>query len=320
MSISTDEKIAVVGTGLVGRAWSIVFARAGFPVSLYDPVDGAVEQALQLVEELLPELAQEDLLGGNSPDQVKARLTSAPTLTDALAGAMYVQESAPERLEVKQELYRELDQLAEPNTVLASSTSGIPASAFTEGLANRQRCLVAHPINPPHIVPLVEIVPTPWTDAEVIQKTKALMSQIQQLPIQLNREVKGFVVNRLQGALLAEAFKLVEDGVCNVTDVDAAIANGLGLRWSFIGPFETIDLNSAKGVRGYCEMLGPLYYELAQEQADPRPWSEALVNEIDRQRREKLPVEHIGTRQVWRDQRLAKLVNAKKQADQKLGE
>ena len=313
------EKIAAIGTGLVGRAWSIVFARAGYSVTLYDPVEGAVEQALKLIEQSLPELAQADLLNGCDSNEVMSRLQQATNLAAAVADAVHVQESAPERVEVKQALYQELDQLAAPTTVLASSTSGIPASAFTEPLANRQRCLVAHPINPPHIIPLVEIVPAPWTEGVVVERTRSLMAKVKQVPIQLNHEVKGFVVNRLQGALLAEAFKLVEDGVCSVADVDAAVADGLGLRWSFMGPFETIDLNSPKGVRGYCDMLGALYYELAQEQADPRLWGERLVADIDQQRRQQLTADAILERQIWRDQRLAMLVGAKKDADETLG-
>ncbi len=312
-------KIAIVGTGLVGRAWSVVFARAGFEAWLFDPVDGAADKALELIDASLPDLAERNLLGGESPQAVRARLHKAGSAAEALDGAVHAQESAPERREVKQALYVELDRLASPDTVLASSTSGIPASAFTEGLEHRSRCLVAHPINPPHIIPLVEIVPAPWTDPAVVERTRTLMRQVGQSPIDLTREVKGFVVNRLQGALLSEAFRLVEDGVCSAADVDAAVADGLGLRWSFIGPFETIDLNSPRGVRGYCEMLGPLYHELAQEQADPREWSEALVSKVESQRREVLPESGIQGRQAWRDQRLAMLVNAKKQADEKLG-
>ena len=216
---------------------------------------------------------------------------------------------------VKRALYVELDRLAAPETVLASSTSGIPASRFTEALAGRRRCLVAHPINPPHIIPLVEIVPAPWTDAQAVARTRTLMDAVGQKPISTTREVPGFVVNRLQGALLAEAFRLVEDGVCSVADVDAAIADGLGLRWSFIGPFETIDLNSPQGVKGYCDMLGALYHDLAREQADPREWGTELVAEIDRQRREALPVEGIAARSAWRDRRLARLMAHKRRAD-----
>ncbi|MEM7033226.1 MAG: 3-hydroxyacyl-CoA dehydrogenase, partial [Chloroflexota bacterium] len=283
-----SKKIAVVGTGLVGRSWSIVFARSGFEVCLYDPIDGAVDNALSLIEESLPDLFEANLLNGNNPDVVRARIQTADSLPKVLDGAFYMQESAPERIEVKQALYQQLDQFADPETILASSTSGIAASRFTEHLDNRQRCLVAHPINPPHIVPLVEIVPALWTETSVVEKTRALMEQVRQAPIQLNHEVKGFVANRLQGALLAEAFRLVEDGVCSVADVDTSISAGLGLRWSFMGPFETIDLNAANGIRGYCDMVGQLYYELAHEQADPREWTEPLIAEIERQRREVL--------------------------------
>jgi 3-hydroxyacyl-CoA dehydrogenase len=312
-------RAAVVGTGLVGRAWSIVFARAGLEVAMWDPAAGAVEKALGLIDEALPELAEAKLLRGEAPATVRGRLRPAGSLREALAGADHVQESAPERVEVKQALWRELDEAAEPQTVLASSTSGIPASAFTEELQGRARCLVAHPINPPHIVPLVELVPAPWTDAATVERTAALMRQVGQSPIRLNREVKGFVVNRLQGALLAEAFKLVEDGVCSTADVDAAIGDGLGLRWSFIGPFETIDLNSPTGVRGYCEMLGQLYYELAQEQAEARRWGPELVAKIEAERRERLAAADITKRAQWRDRRLAHLMAAKTEADAKHG-
>lgn len=312
-------KIAIIGTGLVGRAWSLVFARAGFEVAMHDPVAGAVDAALALVDAALPELEKADLLHGSTPPEVRRRMHKASSLAEALADSAYVQESAPERVEVKRQLYSELDRLAASETILASSTSGIPASSFTEHLAGRQRCLVAHPINPPHIVPLVEIVPAPWTGPEIVEKTHRLMQRVQQSPIRLSREIKGFVVNRLQGALLAEAFRLVEDDICSVADVDAAIADGLGLRWSFIGPFETIDLNTPSGVRGYCDMLGELYYELAKEQADPRVWSQDLIDKIEQQRRAQLPIKDLAGRQAWRDKRLAMLIGSKKQADQKFG-
>ena len=313
------SKIANVGTGLVGRAWSIVFARAGNNVSIFDPMDGASAKALDLIEQNLPALADADLLRGETPAAVLSRISRAETLAEALDGAIHCQESAPERVEVKAELYKDLDRLAAPETVLASSTSGIPASKFTEGLANRQRCLVAHPINPPHIIPLVEIVPAPWTDPAFVTQTRRLMEAVGQSPISTTREINGFIVNRLQGALLGEAFRLVQDGVCSVADVDAAIADGLGLRWSFIGPFETIDLNSANGVSGYCDMLGQLYYDLAKEQADPREWTPELVARINDERRAALPMDQHQVRQDWRDRQLAALVGHKKAQAKKDG-
>jgi 3-hydroxyacyl-CoA dehydrogenase len=309
--------ITTIGTGLVGRAWTIVFARAGHDTLMFDPVEGVAAQARETIAGLLPDLAAADLLDGRGPEEVLARIAVASTLEEALADAVHVQESAPERVEVKRELYAAMDGIAGPDTVLASSTSGIPASRFTEGLANRQRCLVAHPINPPHIIPLVEIVPAPWTDPQAVARTRALVSAVGQKPVSTTREINGFIANRLQGALLSEAFRLIEDGVCGVEDIDTAIADGLGLRWSFIGPMETIDLNSPRGVRGYCEMLGDLYHSLAKEQADPRPWGPELVGEIERQRRAALPMEQIPQRQAWRDRRLAALVGHKRAADAK---
>ncbi|MCS0502025.1 3-hydroxyacyl-CoA dehydrogenase [Ancylobacter mangrovi] len=305
-------KIALVGCGLVGRSWAIVFARAGLDVAMYDPTPASLDTALDFVRGALPPLAELGLLNGHEPAEVMARLRPAGSLAEALDGAAYVQESGPERLPVKVELYRELGRLAGPDTVLASSTSGLPASSFSEGMEGRQRCLVAHPINPPHLVPLVEIVPAPWTDPDVVARTEAVMAQAGQVTIRLNREIAGFVVNRIQSAVLGEAFRLVEDGIVSAADVDLAMAEGLGMRWFFMGPFETIDLNAQGGIYDYCEKLGPMYHDLAREQADPRKWHAGLVSEVERQRRAATPMEGLDERKAWRDRYLARLAQAKR--------
>ena len=125
---------------------------------------------------------------------------------------------------------------ARANAIIASSSSGIPASAFTRDLKTRQRCLIAHPVNPPYLVPLVEICPAPWTDPEVVERTRAIMIQAGQVPATVKKEIDGFALNRLQGALLAEAFRLLADDVISPADLDALVKHGLGLRWSFMGP------------------------------------------------------------------------------------
>jgi L-gulonate 3-dehydrogenase len=305
-------KIALVGCGLVGGAWSIVFARAGFEVALYDPSPASVDATLEFVRTASPALAEQGLLNGNSPEEILRRLTRAGTMADAVREADYIQESAPERLAVKQALYRELAPLAKADAVIGSSTSGLPASSFTSDMPGRERCLVSHPINPPHLVPLVELVPAPWTEPSVVDRTESLMREVGQVPIRLNREIAGFVVNRLQSAVLGEAFRLVEDGICTAADVDAAIANGLGLRWFFMGPFETIDLNAQGGIADYCQKLGPMYFDLAKEQADPRPWSADLVAAIEAQRRRKTSADQLDARKQWRDRCLAAFVTAKR--------
>ncbi len=306
--------IAVIGTGLIGRAWAIVFARAGFSVAMWDPAEGTAAAALSYIAERLPELHQAGLLQ-DPPDTVLARLTPAETLADALQGVAYVQENGPERLPDKQALFAELDRLAPPEAILASSTSGIPASAFTQALPGRARCLVAHPVNPPYLMPLVELCPAPWTSPDVVERARALMLQAGQVPATIRREVQGFVLNRLQGALLAEAFRLVADGVVSPADLDATVKHGLGLRWAFMGPFETIDLNAPGGLQDYCARYGGLYAEL-QQQMTPRAWDAALVAELEAARREEQPIAAHTDRQAWRDRRLMGLLAHKQAAEQ----
>ena len=299
-------KVAVIGAGLIGRAWSIVFARAGFEVSLWDKFPAAIPAALDFIADRLPELKHAGLLV-DEPEAVLARIRPTPLLRDAVADVEYVQENGPERVPEKLELFAELDRVARPDAVLASSTSGIPASAFTEGLKGRARCLVAHPVNPPYLIPLVEICPAPWTDAATVARTRAIMEKAGQVPATVKKEMDGFALNRLQGALLAEAFRLLADDVISPDDLDALVKHGLGLRWSFMGPLETIDLNAPGGLADYCDRYGPLYAKM-QEQAKPLEWDEALVGRIHAARRAGLPANMQPVRQEWRDRRLMALL------------
>ena len=159
-----------------------------------------------------------------------------------------------------------------PSLWVASSSSGIPASAFTEGLEIGPRCLIAHPINPPYVIPLVEIVPAPWTEEETVTRCWSLMEAAGMEPVRLTREIDGFIANRLQAALLWEAFRLLEGGYATAKDIDTTISAGLGRRWSFIGPFETIDLNAPGGLADFCARLGDGFYEFVKQgRARPSP-------------------------------------------------
>ncbi|MBS0559948.1 MAG: 3-hydroxyacyl-CoA dehydrogenase [Proteobacteria bacterium] len=312
-------RVALVGTGVVGGSWALVFARAGLEVAIHDADAAAAGRVIDFARTALADLAAQGIAAKEPADAVLARLSVAPSLERALETADHVQESVPERVEIKRALYRTLDAVAPAATVLASSTSGLPASAFTEGLAGRARCVVAHPINPPHLVPLVEIVPAPWTAPETVERTTALMRAIGQSPIRLRREINGFVVNRLQSALLAEAFRLVEDGVVDADEVDRAMTDGLGLRWFFLGPFQTIDLNAKDGVAEYCRNLGPMYYDLAREQADAREWNAALVARVESELRRTVPADALPARRSWRDRVLATLGTVKQRIAQEAG-
>lgn len=299
-------KIAVVGAGFIGRAWSIVFARAGFEVRIWDPFAEAVAGSRDFIAARLPELAACGLLQ-DAPETILDRLHPCATLEEALAGVVHVQENGPERVDAKRELFARMDAIAPKDVVLASSTSGIPASAFTEELRGRHRCLVAHPVNPPYLVPVVELCPAPWTAEAAVTGTRALMSRAGMVPATVKREVDGFVLNRLQVALVAEAFRLVADGVVSPEDLDATVKHGLGLRWSFMGPFETIDLNAPGGVADYCERYGGLYNDVQREMT-PVDLTPELVADVTQARRAALPMADHAARLAWRDQRLMALI------------
>ncbi|WP_407528922.1 3-hydroxyacyl-CoA dehydrogenase [Methylobacterium oryzisoli] len=262
--------VAIVGAGLIGRSWAVVFARAGFEVRLTDVQEAALMAAPGHIEEALRQLAAHGLVA--DVPTILARVRTTPSLAEAVAGADLVQENGPETVEAKRALFSELDALCAPGTILASSTSAIVASRFTENLPGRARCLVGHPVNPPHLVPVVELCGAPWTDPAVVERARALYAAAGQEPVTVHREVEGFVLNRLQGALLSEAFRLVADGVVSPEDLDKTVAAGLGLRWSFLGPFATIDLNAPGGVADYGARYGGFYRSLAADPAPPSVW------------------------------------------------
>ena len=300
------ERIAIIGTGLIGRSWAMVFARAGHPVRIWDAEPRAASAALDIIAERLGDLAAAGLLA-DAPGSVTARITAAASMAECLEGAVYVQENGPERLEPKRALFAAMDALCGPDVILASSTSGIPASAFTEALPGRARCLVAHPVNPPYLVPLVELVGAPWTAPEVIARARTLMDSVRQVAVVAHKETRGFVLNRLQAALVAEAFRLVRDGVMSVEDVDACVKHGLGLRWAFMGPFETCDLNAPGGIPDYAERYGPLLSQLTSEMP-AYDFDAATVARVAAERRALVPAAGLADRAAWRDRELMALV------------
>jgi 3-hydroxyacyl-CoA dehydrogenase len=301
------KRVAIVGMGLLGRAWSIAFARAGWTVDGWDPSMNSTDASLHVVGQLLDAMAKHNLLPTDSAPEIKERIQVADSLEQALDGTDWVQENAPEDLETKRDLWKILDRLTEPGTILASSTSGIVPSAFTSDLPGAHRCLVAHPLNPPSLIPAVELVPGPKTSAETMERAKAIIEEIGQAPIVMKRELDGFIMNRLQAAILDEAFYLVGAGYCSVEDIDIGLREGLALRWSFMGPFETIDLNAPGGVRDYVMRYGPMYHRLVESRRHPAVWDGAVLDEVEKQRRERLPERALPQRQLWRDQCLMTL-------------
>lgn len=310
MTQGSPRIVAIVGTGLIGRAWAAVFARAGWTVRLYDPDPATQARSLALVADELAMLAGHGLC--EDPTGAAARVSAAASLAEAVADAGFVQENGPETLERKLEIFAALDRLAPADAILASSTSAIVASHFTADLAGRGRCLVGHPVNPPHLVPLVELCAAPWTRPQVMQAAHAIYAQIGQVPVTVHREIEGFVLNRLQGAVLAEAFRLVAEGVMTPQDLDHTIKDGLGLRWSFMGPFETIELNAPGGLADYCDRYMGIYRRLAADPAGPQVYDAPAIDRVKQAWTAPATPDRLARRARWRNDRLAALATHKR--------
>lgn len=301
---------AIVGAGLIGRAWANVFARAGWDVRVWDPDARQRDAAAGLITQSLHELARYGMV--DDPSAAAKRVTVVATLEAAVAGAEYVQECGPEVLETKRQTFEKLDRAADATAVLASSTSALVASKFTEALAGRARCIVAHPVNPPHLVPVVELCGAPWTSAETKARALKVLRDVGQVPIEVKKEIDGFILNRLQVALLTEAFRLVQEGFVSPADLDHTIADGLGLRWAFMGPFETIELNAPGGVPDYCRRYVDWFRRYVADLPPVSVWDDAnWKRAADAWGRAPTP-EQIANKSLWRDERLAALVAHKR--------
>lgn len=299
--------VALIGTGIIGQSWSICFARAGHQVRMFDHLEGAAKAALPSIRQMLASLEHRDLLQGQTLDTILQRISVADDLAAALDGAGYVQESTPEKIDIKRGIFAELDALASPDAVIASSTSALLPSQFTESLSGGNRCLVAHPLNPPHLIPAVEIVPGADTASSCVATTAKLLASIGQKPVIANKEVAGFIMNRLQGALLDEAFALVRDGVASIEDIDTAMRDGLARRWSFMGPFETIDLNAPGGVSAFLQRYSDAYDEIGKGRPERPEWNGRLAEDVIAACRSIRPLETLDDRQAWRNEQLAAL-------------
>jgi L-gulonate 3-dehydrogenase len=312
------KTIAVIGAGLIGRSWAMVHGRAGNEVALYDAFPDALDASERLLDDSLADLETNGLIA--SASQARARIRRVDTLEAAVDGADWVQENALERVDVKRELFSAMDAMLPPEAIIASSTSAIPCQDITEGMAGAHRMLVAHPANPPYLLPIVELSGAPATSTDTLERSRGFLEGVGMAVITINKPVKGFVLNRLQVALLTEAFKLIEDGVVSGADLDKTLKHGLGLRWSFMGPMETIDLNAPGGIRDYLERFGPAFEEIAAEQTTLRPWTTEKYAKLERERRGVMAPEQLPERTVWRDRRLMALMRHKMQAAEEFGE
>jgi 3-hydroxyacyl-CoA dehydrogenase len=254
----------VVGAGVIGRSWAAVFARAGCPTRVWDIDPEASRRAARWVQEVAGVDA--------------SRVSVEDDLAAAVRGAVYVQESGPEQLEVKQALFEELDAAADPDTVLASSTSTHDMTQIAGDIAGASRCVVAHPVNPPHVIPAVEVVPGRATDGRVVDWTCEFLASLGQIPVRMNFFLPGFLLNRLQAALVREAIHLVASGAASVDAVDTVVRDGLGMRWAFLGPFATGHTNADGGLADYYRRYSQSYVDLMESLGPTPSFDEALID------------------------------------------
>jgi 3-hydroxyacyl-CoA dehydrogenase len=300
------DKIACIGAGNIGRAWAMIFARGGHEVALYDEKPDALDAAMAAIRGGLADEARLGLI--DDAKAVLARIRPALVLKEALAGASHVQENVYEDLAIKKTVFETLDRLAPKDVVIASSVSSIPVSQFMEGLPGSARCIGAHPVNPPHLVPLVEIIMSPSTAEETYERTAGLMEAIGQVPVRLNREILGYVLNRLQFAIINEALHLVDQGYVSAIDCDKIVKHGLGRRWAFMGLFETNHLNATGGIRDYYTKFGPTIRGMLKAlHLAPHPAGPDLVAKLAAEIEQQTPVDQVPARQAWRDRQLAGL-------------
>ncbi|MCG0286545.1 3-hydroxyacyl-CoA dehydrogenase NAD-binding domain-containing protein [Streptomyces sp. PSAA01] len=263
------RRVACVGAGVIGGGWVAHFLARGYDVTAWDPAPDAEEKLRRLVDAAWPALTQIGLADGASPD----RLTVAATVEEAVADAQFVQESAPEKLELKRSLLAQLDAAAPPGVVIASSTSGYPMTDMQTEAADPGRLVVGHPFNPPYLIPLVEVVGGEKTDAAAVEWASRFYKVAGKSVITMERELPGFIANRLQEALWREALHMVANGEATVKEIDDSITEGPGLRWAFMGPCLTFALAGGEGGMGHMlDHFGPSLKS---------PWTRLEAPELD---------------------------------------
>merc|ERR1712142_313500 len=319
MSGVKNEKIGIIGSGLIGKSWAMIFASVGYKVVLFDVESSQVTKALENIKAELLEFEAAGTLRGELGAVAQAELISGTdSLEECVTGAKYIQECVPEILELKKKVWGAIDKIVDDKTILGSSTSCIVPSKISDGLTHKAQFIVAHPCNPPYHTPMVELVPAPWTSQEIQAGARALMKEAGQGPVSLSREVPGFVLNRMQYALLNECWRLIRDKVVSPQDLDVVMKDGMGMRYAFMGPMETIHLN-AEGTQNYCDRYGQTIFDVSSDLGPiPTGWKQeteedkAEVRAVEEAMTKEIPLEELYKRRVWRDKRLAALAKLKR--------
>ncbi len=296
MATHNFERAAVIGAGTIGLSWAVLFAAHGLEVFVTDPRDDLADLVAGGIEDFGPQLAELGL----DVSGLDARIKVTGSLEEAVAHADVVQENAPEKLELKQSIYRQVFTAAPAHAIILSSTSNTTATKLAEGVRGGERILVGHPLNPPHLVPSVEVVPGEQTSADTVERAVAFYEKVGRKPVVEHKEVTAFVLTALQYALLDKARELLLDGVVSPQELDALVRNGLGLRWASVGPFEAVHLG---GGPGGIRHLGTYADTSSQKNADR---GDRVVEAVEG----AYGLDHLKERAAVRDARQIAILNA----------
>ncbi len=299
-------RVVILGAGPIGTSFAAVFSDAGASVTLCDPDANRLGQSPRAIEAQRAAIAIAGLSAGGAPADVKC----APDSTGALEEADLVIECGPERLDAKQAIFAGLLAQAPSDTILTTASSAITISRILPNPADQDRCLVAHPVNPPSVLRLIELCPAPGTAEKTTDRASELFKAVGFSPVILSQEIEGFLLNRLQGAVLREAYRLVDEGVADADAIDTVMRMGLGPRWALSGPFETAELNTDGGIEGHAARMGPAYARIGRSRGETVDWHPDLVARVARER-EALRGSTIEQRRAWRANAVARLVAAR---------
>jgi len=309
MKTNEIKKVAILGTGTIGASWATFFAGKGIPVTMYDVDSTILEKGVQKAKESLATLVEYDLLDKSMLDHATGNILSAGNLPEMVEGADYIQESILENYEIKKKVFHQLDFLASGDAILASSSSGLLMSEIQSVTQKPERCLIAHPFNPPHLIPLVELVPGRQTDLQLLESTKEFFENLGKIPILLKKEAPGHIANRLAAALWREAIEIVSRGIASVEDVDKALYAGSGIRWAFMGQHLIYHLGGGEG--GYEYFIDHIGKAFATLWEDMPTWTEisdeskkALVQGIGSATGDR----SIAEIAQWRDKKMVDLI------------
>jgi 3-hydroxyacyl-CoA dehydrogenase len=299
------ERISVIGAGTIGASWAAYFLARGFEVAAYDPAPNGEDFARRFIDNAWPTLEK---LKAVQPGADRQRFSFFKDPAAAAKGAAFVQESGPEREDVKIELFAAIDGAAPADSVIASSSSGLLISRVTGKCKHPERCVIGHPFNPPHLIPLVEVVGGAKTSPDAVTKAMNFYREIGKHPIHIRKEVRGHVANRLQAALWREAIHLVTEGVVSVADADAAIAYGPGLRWALMGPHLTFHMAGGDGgMKHFMDHLGPALQSWMDDLGTPTldaKTQKAIIDGVT----EEAAGRSMDDLRRWRDRKLIEIL------------